>query len=61
MLMHVGVGQARLPITEHVSLQCGTMLAVNHVFKILLEFEQRRAAGADDGESGVGGTVTDEA
>lgn len=35
-----GVTTARLPIAEHVSLQCGTMLAVNHVFQLCLEFEQ---------------------
>lgn len=43
-----GVSTARLPITEHISLQCGTMLAVNHVFKILLEFEQQPASLSND-------------
>ena len=43
-----GFATARLPITEHVSLQCGTMLAVNHVFKILLEFEQPLAGVTDE-------------
>lgn len=48
-----GIATARLPITEHVSLQCGTMLTVNHVFKILLEFEQLKnvAANAQAGGS----------
>ena len=55
-----GLATARLPITEHVPLQCGTMLTVYHVFKILLEFEQlhvapvERAAVCDENESGGG-------
>ena len=55
-----GLATARLPITEHVPLQCGTMLTVYHVFKVLLEYEQLHVAAlartgvCDERESGVG-------
>ena len=41
-----GIATARLPITKYVPLQSCTMLAVNHVFQILLEFEQHE--GSDE-------------
>ena len=46
LAQEAGVATARLPIAEHVQLQCGTMLAVNHVFKLCLEFEQHQ--GTDE-------------
>jgi tRNA (guanine9-N1)-methyltransferase len=39
-----GVQTARLPIAEHVALHGSTMLPVNHVFEIVLRFEQQAFA-----------------
>ena len=37
-----GIKHARLPITDHVKLKSSTVLTVNHVFDILVEWYQVR-------------------